>query len=103
MIYRSQIRVLRCTLIAVAGLLPVLTQRSAHAQPTQQSAAANPGYQDHVTRDGRGVIFDDDLAFAGGPSSSGALFVPTRAAARATLLRPRFQFVSEMLKSVEHL
>jgi hypothetical protein len=66
-------------------------------------AQTRSGYTERRTEAGSAVTFDDDLA-------SGTTFDPMSSivrarppAARVTLLRPRYNFVTEMLKSVENL
>jgi len=63
----------------------------------------NAGYIEQKTQEGSVVSFGDDhlLAADAGPNLTIGLRPST--AARAGLLRPRFAFVAEMLKSVEHL
>ena len=53
--------------------------------------------------DGYGYEFDDDPLAAGGFGPSDATIRVRPRAARTTLIRPRIQFVDEMLKSVENL
>jgi len=54
-------------------------------------------------KDGYGYEFDDDPLAAGGFGPSDATIRVRPRAARTTLIRPRIQFVDEMLKSVENL
>jgi hypothetical protein len=53
--------------------------------------------------DGYGYEFDDDPLSAGGFGPNDATIRVRPKAARTTLIRPRIQFVDEMLKSVENL
>lgn len=53
--------------------------------------------------DGYGYEFDDDPLSAGGFGPNDATIRVRPRAARTTLIRPRIQFVDEMLKSVENL
>ena len=53
--------------------------------------------------DGYGYEFDDDPLAAGGFGPNDATIRVRPRAARTTLIRPRIQFVDEMLKSVENL
>jgi hypothetical protein len=66
--------------------------------------AATPAKADPTKADDRyGYVFNDDLLAAGG---GGPLAVPIRVQKhlhRELLLRPRVQFVTQMLKSVEAL
>ncbi len=59
--------------------------------------------QDKEKGDGYGYEFDDDPLAAGGFGPSDATIRVRPRAARTTLIRPRIQFVDEMLKSVENL
>jgi hypothetical protein len=54
-------------------------------------------------KEGYGYEFDDDPLAAGGFGPSDATIRVRPRAARTTLIRPRIQFVDEMLKSVENL
>jgi len=54
-------------------------------------------------KDGYGYEFDDDPLAAGGFGPNDATIRVRPRAARTTLIRPRIQFVDEMLKSVENL
>ena len=53
--------------------------------------------------EGYGYEFDDDPLAAGGFGPNDATIRVRPRAARTTLIRPRIQFVDEMLKSVENL
>ena len=53
--------------------------------------------------DGYGYEFDDHPLAAGGFGPNDATIRVRPRAARTTLIRPRIQFVDEMLKSVENL
>jgi len=53
--------------------------------------------------DGYGYKFNDDLLEGGGPSATGARIHVVPHAARNVLIRPRTQFIAEMLKSVENI
>ena len=68
------------------------------------AALADPGYVEQGTTNGSSVTFTDPdplAAAALGPNDA-RLTVPP-APKRVMLLRPRTQFVQEMLKSVENL
>lgn len=60
-------------------------------------------YVDKTTKDGQDVVFKDDPMSAGGLDPKGAVITIRPSAVRMALLRPRTQFVTEMLKSVEAL
>jgi hypothetical protein len=68
-----------------------------------QGTPAKAGYTEQKTQEGTIVSFGDDhlLAPDAGPYQTTVRRPP--GAVRAGLLRPRFAFVAEMLKSVEHL
>lgn len=66
-------------------------------------ADGDPSYTDRTTMDGQSVIFKDDPLSAGGLDPKGLVLTIRPSAVRMALLRPRTQFVTEMLKSVENL
>jgi hypothetical protein len=53
--------------------------------------------------DGYGYEFSDDPLSAGGFGPNDARIRVRRGAQRATLIKPRTQFINELLKSVENL
>jgi hypothetical protein len=63
------------------------------------SASADPTKAD----DQYGYIFHDDVLAAGGPGATAVQIQVQKHLRREVLLRPRVQFVTEMLKSVEAL
>jgi hypothetical protein len=65
--------------------------------------AQAPAAGDKEKGDGYGYEFDDDPLAAGGFGPNDATIRVRPRAARTTLIRPRIQFVDEMLKSVENL
>lgn len=69
----------------------------------QDMPGKNAGYIEQKTQEGSVVSFADDhlLVPDAGPYQTTVRRPP--GAARAGLVRPRFAFVAEMLKSVEHL
>jgi hypothetical protein len=83
---------IRITSVAV-GLAAFMASGAALAQ---DKAAGDKG-------DGYGYEFDDDPLAAGGFGPNDATIRVRPRAARTTLIRPRIQFVDEMLKSVENL
>ena len=84
-------------IVSVAvGLAAFLASGAAFAQ-----APAAGG--DDKKGDGYGYEFDDDPLSAGGFGPNDATIRVRPRAARTTLIRPRIQFVDEMLKSVENL
>jgi hypothetical protein len=80
--------------VVVALTLSTLASAAAADGPTASSFAAQDGY---------GYRFNDDAMVGGGllPSDPRLHVVPH--AARGLLIRPRTQFIAEMLKSVENL
>jgi hypothetical protein len=80
------------TILAALGLALGMSAMTpvAHADPTKKDN--NYGY-----------TFDDDLLKGGNNSATGAQITVLKLGRRDRLLRPRVQFVTEMLKSVENL
>ena len=62
-------------------------------------AAADPTKKD----DAYGYKFDDDLLNAPNFGANGAGIIVRPPTGRIRLMRPRIQFISEMLKSVENM
>jgi hypothetical protein len=93
----------RIRLMSVAaGLVVFMASGAAFAQAKDAAgggAAAGGGDKG----DGYGYEFDDDPLSAGGFGPNDATIRVRPRAARTTLIRPRIQFVDEMLKSVENL
>jgi len=70
------------------------------------SALADPPantYVEQKSTDGQNVVFKDDPLAAGGFGSGDVMLKMRPTAVRMLLVRPRTQFVSEMLKSVENM
>jgi len=84
--------------ISLPTLLLVLTFATASAADETGSAALAT-----MEADGYGYRFLDDVLQAGGLSSSDPRLHVVKHAVRSGLIRPRTQFISEMLKSVENL
>jgi hypothetical protein len=80
------------------GLTAFLVSGAAFAQAAKDAPAAGGD-----KGDGYGYEFDDDPLSAGGFGPNDATIRVRPRAARTTLIRPRIQFVDEMLKSVENL
>ena len=76
-----------------AGLVFSLAA-TASAQDVKESAGGDDGY---------GYEFSDDPLNAGGFGPNDARIRVRRGAQRATLIKPRTQFINELLKSVENL
>ena len=88
----------RVRIVSVAvGLAAFMASGAALAQDKAGAAAGDKG------GDGYGYEFDDDPLAAGGFGPNDATIRVRPRAARTTLIRPRIQFVDEMLKSVENL
>lgn len=68
-----------------------------------QAGSGGAGYTESRTDSGSAVTFTDDLATGGALGPLGDIVKSPPRAARMMLLRPRYNFVSEMLKSVENL
>ncbi len=71
--------------------------RGAHAETASQT------YMEQRTEGGAVVTFEKDDLQGGGPSALGDSIRRPPGAIRVGLIRPRFNFVPELLKSVENL
>lgn len=94
------------TLAAAAAAIVVLCSNLAVADPPKAvgaSSDADDTYVENNTGKDQSVIFKDDPLAAGGfgPHDTQIRVLPSPK--RVLLLRPRTQFVTEMLKSVEAL
>jgi hypothetical protein len=69
----------------------------------QTNTTTGDGFMDQTDKDGQRVMFKDDPLAADTRGATGATILVRPTAARVGLLRPRVQFVTEMLKSVENL
>jgi hypothetical protein len=88
---------MRVRILSVAvGLAAFAVSGAALAQDKPAAGGGDKG-------DGYGYEFDDDPLAAGGFGPNDATIRVRPRAARTTLIRPRIQFVDEMLKSVENL
>ena len=93
----------RVRIVSVAiGLAAFMASGAALAQDKAGGGAAAAGGGGDKP-DGYGYEFDDDPLSAGGFGPNDATIRVRPRAARTTLIRPRIQFVDEMLKSVENL
>ncbi len=72
---------------------------------TASSALADGqnGFIEEAVAQGQSVVFKDDPLAAGGLDANDAMIKARPPAVRMFLLRPRTQFVMEMIKSVENL
>ena len=77
----------------VACALTVALAPSAFAQDVKESTGS----------DGYGYEFEDDPLAAGGFGPNDSRIRVRRGAQRSTLIKPRTQFIDELLKSVENL
>jgi hypothetical protein len=86
--------------MGVVGMLVMIAASSAQADETRAvtTAVAASG-----SERGYGYVFTDDPLNAGQFGSNTAIIKVRHRGGHATLIRPRVQFVSEMLKSVENL
>jgi hypothetical protein len=84
-------------LIACAVLAALSLTTLASADDKQNT------YVDKTTKDGQDIIFKDDPMSAGVMDPNGLVLTIRPSAARMQLLRPRTQFITQMLKSVENL
>lgn len=72
------------------------------ALSTQARAQGN-GYVEHKTSDGQGVVFDDDPMSGITGNPVGAQLWGFHPPKRCDLMRPRVNFVPELLKTVEKM
>ena len=80
-------------------LLPAV----AHAQSGSGPSTGKKGFVESRVDGGASVTFDDDQALGAGLDPFLDIVKAPPRAARMNLLRPRNNFVSELLKSVENL
>lgn len=88
----NMIKKLGCSLSV--GLLVLATTSLAAAQGVKEGAGDAEGY---------GYEFEDDPLSAGGFGPNDSRIRVRRGAQRSTLIKPRTQFITELLKSVENL
>jgi hypothetical protein len=89
----------RAVVLAFATL--TIVPASASAQPAR--ATASGGFVEQRTETGANVIFDDDTALGKGLDPFTDIIKAPPRAARMNLLRPRNNFVAELLKSIENI
>jgi hypothetical protein len=82
---KTKILVGLLSIVGVSAVAPV-----AHADPTKKDNSY-------------GYVFDDDALKAEGANTNTAQLTVRKVGFRERLLRPRVHFVTEMLKSVEHM
>lgn len=86
---------------AVAGAFVLMLASSAWAQDA--AVAKDTAGAGDKSGDGYGYEFSDDPLAAGGFGPNDATIKVRPKAARTTLIRPRTNFIPEMLKSVENI
>lgn len=79
--------------LLTAGLIFGTFEGTAHAQAAKETAGG----------DGYGYEFDDDPLAAAGFGPNDSRIRVRKGAQRSTLIKPRTQFINELLKSVENL
>lgn len=88
-------------------ILSLLTVTAAFAgsigEAQAQGTPANSGYTEQRNESGAAVVFKDDLMKGGDTGPTPSIVSGGRSAARGLLIRPRYNFVAEMLKSVENI
>ena len=87
----TKFKTISCSL--VASFLVLSVAPAAFAQDAQESGG-DGGY---------GYEFEDDPLSAGGFGPNDSRIRVRKGAQRSTLIKPRTQFISELLKSVENL
>lgn len=88
----TNLKKLGCSM-TVIGLV-LATVSTASAQDVKETAAGDDGY---------GYEFEDDPLSAGGFGPNDSRIRVRRGAQRSTLIKPRTQFITELLKSVENI
>ncbi len=88
----TNLKKISCSLIAAVCV--VALSSSALAQEDVKESASDDGY---------GYEFEDDPLAAGGFGPNDSRIRVRRGAQRSTLIKPRTQFIQELLKSVENL
>ncbi len=81
----------------------ILTVAAITTLSSAAQAADNDVQLAGMSRDGYGYIFKDDPLNAGNEGEMTARIKVRKQPTRTLLIRPRWQFVAEMLKSVENL
>ena len=87
----TNLRKLGCSATAALAVLAMVS--TASAQDVAESKSD----------DGYGYEFEDDPLSAGGFGPNDSRIRVRRGAQRSTLIKPRTQFITELLKSVENL
>jgi hypothetical protein len=89
--------------VAYFAVLALLVPAAAGAQTPGSPTPAKKGFVETRNDSGAAVIFDDDQALGTGLDPFADIVKAPPRAARMNLLRPRNNFVMEMLKSVENI
>jgi len=84
----------KCAFVGGTALLIVVTMTATAFAQAAKEAKADDGY---------GYEFEDDPLSAGGFGPNDSRIRVRRGAQRSTLIKPRTQFITELLKSVENL
>ncbi len=82
----------KTTITALATLGAILFSSAAYAEPKKEKADNNYGY-----------TFTDDALLGGDLGAQTGMIKVRQTGVREKLIRPRVQFVAELLKSVEAL
>lgn len=98
---RTSIR--RSFIFAASVVLASLSGVRGAKADTNATPTASPTYAEQRTEGGSVVTFEKDDLQGGGPSALGDSIRRPPGAIRVGLIRPRFNFVPELLKSVENL
>jgi hypothetical protein len=89
--------------LTVCAALPLVASPALAQAPVAEKRETET-YAEERRSDGDAVVsFKDDVMGADGTAPLGDIIKPTPIATRAGLMRPRFNFVGELLKSVENL
>ena len=89
--------------LALAFALATLCSVGSVPALAQGQTGKSTGFSEQRTENGSAVTFDDDIALGKAMDPYADIVKGPPRAARMQLLRPRYNFVSEMLKSVENL
>lgn len=84
----------KCALVSGTALFLVVTMTATAFAQAAKEAKSDDGY---------GYEFEDDPLSAGGFGPNDSRIRVRRGAQRSTLIKPRTQFITELLKSVENL
>ena len=90
-------------LLCVPGVAAAQGAKAAVAPAATTTTTTTGDYSENRTDGSAVVVFKEDAVGAGGAGAFGGTILRPPGATRIGLLRPRFNFVSEMLKSVETL